>query len=123
MHDLASDARRRTARGWRSARRDDRGDALGAGEDVEQVGDLRHHLAVFGDDLVLLEAGQALQAQLQDGLGLGVGQAVAVRLQAEPGASPSGRKRRQRRASISSTRPSARRAISSRLASAASAPP
>jgi hypothetical protein len=33
-----------------------------------------HHLLVLGDDLVLLEAGQALQTQFEDGLGLGVGQ-------------------------------------------------
>ena len=61
---------------------DDRGDALGAGEDVEQVGDDVHHLAVFADDLVLLEAGQALQAKLEDRLGLGLGQTIALRLQA-----------------------------------------
>jgi hypothetical protein len=40
--------------------------ALGLGQDVEQVVDLGHHLLVLGDDLVLLQAGQALQAHLQD---------------------------------------------------------
>ncbi len=55
---------------------DDRRHALGAGEDVEQVGDLRHDLLVLADDLVLLEAGQALQPHLQDLAGLRVGQAV-----------------------------------------------
>ena len=34
---------------------DDLGDALGSAEDVEQVGDLADHLAVFLHDLVLLE--------------------------------------------------------------------
>ena len=55
---------------------DDGGDALGAGQDVEEVGDLFHHLLVLADDLVLLQAGQALQAHLQDFLGLGFRQAV-----------------------------------------------
>jgi hypothetical protein len=61
---------RRTRSSWRQFVADDRGDALGLGQDVQQVGDLGHHLAVLADDLVLLQAGQALQA-LQDGLGLG----------------------------------------------------
>ncbi len=55
---------------------DHRRDPLGAREDVQQVGDLCHHFAVLADDLVLLEAGQALQTHLQDFLGLRVGQAV-----------------------------------------------
>ena len=55
---------------------------------------LLHHLAVLGDDLVLLEAGQALQLHLEDALRLRLGQAVAVRGQAEVrGARPSGRDR------------------------------
>jgi hypothetical protein len=49
---------------------DDRRDALRAGQDVEQVGDQAHHVAVLLDDLVLLQAGQALQAHLQDFLRL-----------------------------------------------------
>ena len=62
---------------------DDRGDPLGTRQDVEQVGDGRHDVAVLADDLVLLQAGQALQAHLQDLAGLVVGQAVeAVGLQA-----------------------------------------
>jgi hypothetical protein len=69
---------RRASPNWSGSRRqlldDDRGDALGTGQDVEQVGDLLHHLLVLGDDLVLLQPGQALQAQFEDGLGLGVGQ-------------------------------------------------
>ena len=52
---------------------DDRGDARRLGEDVEIIGDLQHHLLVFGHDLVLLQAGQALQAHFQDRLRLGVG--------------------------------------------------
>ena len=55
---------------------DDDGDALRLGQDVEQVVDLGHHVLVLGDDLVLLQAGQALQAHLQDFLGLRVGQLV-----------------------------------------------
>ena len=56
--------------------RDDRRHAIGARQDVQQVGDLLHHLAVLGNDLVLLEAGEALQAHLQDFLRLVVRQAV-----------------------------------------------
>ena len=37
---------------------------------------IRHDVFVLGDDLVLLQAGQALQAHLQDLLRLGVRQAV-----------------------------------------------
>ncbi len=62
---------------------DDLGDALGPREDVDQVGDLLDHLAVLGDDLVLLEAGEALQAQFEDRLGLRLGQAVALGGEAE----------------------------------------
>jgi hypothetical protein len=49
---------------------DDGRDAFGPGQDVQQVFDLRHHVLVFGDDLVLLQTGQALQTHLQDLLGL-----------------------------------------------------
>ena len=62
---------------------DDRGDALGPREDVEQVGDDVHHFAVLGEDLVLLQTGEALQAQFEDGLRLHFGEAVALRRQAE----------------------------------------
>jgi hypothetical protein len=55
---------------------DDGGDALGLGQDVQQVVDLGHHFLVFGNDLVLLQAGQALQAHLQNFLRLRVRQAV-----------------------------------------------
>ena len=41
-----------------------------------QVFDDRHHVLVFGHDLVLFQAGEALQAHLQDFLGLGLRQAV-----------------------------------------------
>ena len=77
---------------------DDGGDALGAGEHVEQVGDGLHHLPVLGDDLVLLEAGQALQAQFEDRLGLIVGQNVAFGLEAVLGCQPLGTERIGRRA-------------------------
>ncbi|MNK90865.1 hypothetical protein D3C87_1109340 [compost metagenome] len=63
---------------------DDGRDALGAGQDIEQVGDGGHDVLVFADDLVLLQPGQALQAHVQDFLGLRVAQAVhAVALEAE----------------------------------------
>ncbi len=55
---------------------DDDRDALGLGQDVQQVLDDRHDVLVFGDDLVLFQAGQALQAHLQDFLGLRFGEAV-----------------------------------------------
>jgi hypothetical protein len=55
---------------------DDGRDAFGPGQDVQQVFDFGHHVLVFGDDLVLLQTGQALQAHLQDFLGLRVAQAV-----------------------------------------------
>ena len=57
---------------------DDFGDAFRTGQDVEQVGDPGHDVLVLGDDLVLFEAGQALQAELEDGLRLRVGEPVAL---------------------------------------------
>ena len=62
---------------------DDRGDPLGPRQDVEQIGDQRHHLAVFADDLVLFHVGQALQLHLEDALGLHIRQPVAAGRQAE----------------------------------------
>ena len=53
----------------------------GFAEDVEQVGDGVDHLAVLVADLVLLEAGQAAQLQVDDRLRLLVRQVVAVVLQ------------------------------------------
>ena len=55
---------------------DDGRHALRLGQDVQQIGDLGHHLTVLADDLVLLQPGQALQAHLQDLLRLIVGQAI-----------------------------------------------
>ena len=78
------------------------------------------HLAVLGDDLVLLEAGEALQLHLEDALRLRVGQAVAVvGVQAEVRGQPLGRELRRRRRARASPRPAASatlRAISSLLA-------
>ena len=51
-------------------------DAFWAGQDVEQVVNFSHDFFVLVDDLVLLQAGQALQAHLQNFVGLGVAQAV-----------------------------------------------
>ena len=55
---------------------DDGRDALRLGQNVEQVFDLGHHLLVFGNDLVLLQAGQALQPHLEDFLRLGIRESV-----------------------------------------------
>ena len=55
---------------------DDGGNALRPSQDVQQIGDLRHHFAVFLDDLVLLQPGEALQAHLQDFLRLRIRQLV-----------------------------------------------
>ena len=41
-----------------------------AGEDLLEPGDQLQHLLVLGDDLLPLEAGQALQAHVEDGLRL-----------------------------------------------------
>ena len=91
----------------------DRGHARGRGQDVEQVGDLGHHVLVLADDLVLLEAGQALQAHLQDFAGLVIRQAVeAVGLDAElASASLRGGRPRGRPALSPATRASISRTI------------
>jgi hypothetical protein len=49
---------------------------LGTREDVRQVDDDLQQLLVFVDDLVLLEAREAMQAHVEDGLGLRVRQLV-----------------------------------------------
>ncbi|MNF41326.1 hypothetical protein D3C84_223490 [compost metagenome] len=41
-----------------------------AGEDADQLADLGENFLVFGQQLLVLQAGQAVQAQLEDGLGL-----------------------------------------------------
>ncbi len=53
------------------------GDACRRGEDVEQVDDLRHDVAVLAEDLVLLQTGQPLQPQLEDRLRLRFGEPVS----------------------------------------------
>ena len=72
---------------------DDRRDARRLRQDVDQVDDLGHHVAVFAEDLVLFEAGQPLQPQFEDRLRLRVGELVAVRpssCQPNSSGSPSG---------------------------------
>ena len=54
----------------------DGGNARRRGQNVQQVCNDRHHILVLGHDLVLFQAGQALQAHLQNLLGLRVRQAV-----------------------------------------------
>ena len=63
---------------------DDLHELLGAGQDVEQPGDVEQDLLELGEDLVLLQAGELLQAQVEDRLGLDLAQVIAVVLQAEP---------------------------------------
>ena len=48
-------------------------------EDVGEVDDQRQQLLVLGDDLVLLEPGEPVQAHVEDGLGLDLGKAVTRR--------------------------------------------
>jgi hypothetical protein len=119
-HDLASGARRRTP-----LQREQLVAMIvviaRAGQDVEQVGDAVHHLAVLADDLVLLQPGQALQAHLQDLLRLRRRTAVqAVGLQPELARQARravGRAPAPARASISRTSDESQaRAISSALA-------
>ena len=74
--------------------RDDFGHPTRLVENIEQVGDLVHRFAVFGNDLVLLQRGQALQAQFKNLLGLRVRQPVALFLQAKLGRQPVGPVRR-----------------------------
>ena len=62
---------------------DDLRDARRLGEDVEEIGDGGDHLAVLVADLVLLEAGEALQAQFQNCLRLLVGETIAFGVQAK----------------------------------------
>ena len=51
---------------------------LGTAENVGEVGDAREELAVLGDDLVLLERREAVQAHVEDRLRLGFGEPVAA---------------------------------------------
>mmetsp|Transcript_70446 Transcript_70446/g.165983 ORF Transcript_70446/g.165983 Transcript_70446/m.165983 type:complete len:904 (-) Transcript_70446:3267-5978(-) len=68
---------------------DDGRHARRRGQDVEQIGDLGHHVLVLANDLVLLQPGQALQAHLQDFSSLRLGQPIeAIRLHAELGLQP-----------------------------------
>ena len=59
------------------------GQAFGAREDVAQLGDARQQLLVLGDDLVLLQPGEAVQAHVEDGLRLDLGEPVADGVQPE----------------------------------------
>ena len=63
---------------------DDDLDPFRTRQNVQQICDLRHHFAVFRNDLVLLQTGQTLQTHLQNFLGLGIGQTVqTIALHAE----------------------------------------
>ena len=54
--------------------------ALGPREDVGEIDDQRQQLLVLGDDLVLLEPREAMQAHVENGLRLGLGEPVAAAL-------------------------------------------
>ncbi len=51
---------------------------LGPRQDVGQVADLREQLLELIDDLVLLEAGEPVQAHVENGLRLRVGKQVTT---------------------------------------------
>jgi hypothetical protein len=53
--------------------------ALRFGENVEQIDDLHHDLAILAGDFLLLQTGQALQAQFEDSLRLRVGELITGR--------------------------------------------
>ena len=57
---------------------DDRQHARLLGQDVHQVLDRDHQLGVFAGDLVALQAGELVQAQVQDGVGLPLAEGVAA---------------------------------------------
>ena len=62
---------------------DDVHQELSVGEDVPEARDLVAELAVLRGELLLLEAGEAREAHLEDGLGLPLGEeVVALRLSA-----------------------------------------
>src|SRR5207302_413424 len=58
---------------------------LGAGENVAQVADTLEQLAVLGDDLVLLQAREPVQAHVEDGLRLRLRQPISPAAQAHFG--------------------------------------
>ena len=62
--------------------KNDVGNPLRIGKDIEVIDYLFQEFPVLGDDLVLLKSGQALQAHFEDGLCLRVGQTVTLRRQA-----------------------------------------
>src|SRR5690606_15926958 len=49
---------------------DDFHQALGIGQDADQLADLVENFLVLAQQLLVLQAGQAVQAQVEDGLGL-----------------------------------------------------
>ena len=59
---------------------DDAKHTLLTGEDVEQVLDVDKHLVVFALHLVLLHAGELIEAEFEDGVHLALGEHVAIAL-------------------------------------------
>ena len=64
------------------------GQPRGQREDVRQIADLAQQVLVFLDDLVLLEAGQPVQAHVEDRLRLRLAQPVDAAGQAVLGGQP-----------------------------------
>ncbi len=80
-HDFAAAFVAELAAGLRELVGDYLGSALRFGKDVEQVGNVVHDLFVLVDDLLPLQAGQALQLHFEDTLRLHLGESVASGLQ------------------------------------------
>ena len=59
------------------------GQPLGTRENIRKIANAAEQLAVLGDDLVLLEPREPMQAHVENGLRLRLGQPVAARRQAQ----------------------------------------
>ena len=57
--------------------------AIGVPEDVEVVGDLSNFVGVLLQQLLMLQAGEPVQAQIQNGLGLSRRQVILLLANAE----------------------------------------
>jgi hypothetical protein len=61
---------------------------VGTLQDLSKIFNFVDYLFVFIDNFSLLEAGEPMQAKVEDGLRLGLGEVIAVAAQAELGAEP-----------------------------------
>ena len=64
---------------------DDLGDALGLGQNIQKINNLRHNVFIIADNAVLIEAGKVTQAHAQNGIGLQLAQIITFALQAQIG--------------------------------------